>query len=139
MTNLDEALVLIQNVYDRHNSPPNPLIKRILKNAHMVNATWLTAHTNGRMVGCELMLGEGDTRFLAALGLDYNLKYVYFKLGYEDIRCAIEEGVAVLRGGGGAYELKLPLGFQLERNTFAVFAGRGTLLQRLGRWMAAME
>jgi predicted N-acyltransferase len=136
VTRLDEALTLIDNVYRRHDSPPNPIIKRVLEHADMVASTWLTAEIGDQLVGCELMLGDGNTRFLAALGLDYGVKYVYFKLGYQDIRCAIEQGVQVLRGGGSAYELKTSWGFELENNNYVVFAGMGPVLRRIGRWAA---
>lgn len=136
ITHLDQALVLINNVYRRHSSPPNPIIRQVLEHADMVPSTWLTAEVGDQLVGCELMLGDGDTRFLAALGLDYSVKYVYFKLGYEDIRCAIEQGVKVLRGGGSAYELKTSWGFELENNNHVIFAGMGPVLRRIGRWAA---
>jgi len=139
VTRLDEALTLIDNVYRRHASPPNPIIKRVLEHADMVASTWLTAEIGDQLVGCELMLGDGDTRFLAALGLDYGVKYVYFKLGYQDIRCAIEQGVQVLRGGGSAYELKTSWGFELENNNHVVFAGNGPLFRWIGRWAAGRD
>ncbi len=136
VTRLGEALALINNVYRRHDSPPNPIIKRVLEHADMVPSTWLTAEVGDQLVGCELMLGDGHTCFLAALGLDYSVKYVYFKLGYEDIRCAIEQGVQVLRGGGSAYELKTSWGFELENNNYVTFSGIGPLFRRIGHWAA---
>ena len=62
----------------------------------MVDAVWLTAERDGRIVGCELMLGDSDTWFVTGLGTDYDVKYVYFALGYADIRCAIERGARAL-------------------------------------------
>jgi predicted N-acyltransferase len=137
VTAIDEAMVLIRNVERRYNSPPNPWARPMLENAPLVDAAWLTAEVEGRLVGCGLLLGEGDTRFLRLLGLDYNVRYIYFQLVYAAIRCAIEEGIRILRGGSGGYEMKRRLGFQLERDNYVVFTGRGPLLQRLGRWMAA--
>jgi len=139
VTSPDEATLLIRNVEKHHDSAPNPWVRMILENASMVDATWLTAKMANRLVGCGLLLGDGDVRFLALLGLDYSVQYAYFQLIYAAIRCAIEEGVQVLRGGGGAYEMKQRLGFRLESNDCVVFAGRGPLLQKFGRWVARAE
>lgn len=136
VTGIDEAMALIRNVEQHHDSSPNPWARLMLENASMVDAIWLTAEIENRLVGCGLLLGEGDIRFLALLGLDYSVRYAYFQLVYAAIRCVIEEGVQVLRGGGGAYEIKQRLGFQPEGNNNVVFAGRGALLQRFGRWVA---
>ncbi len=133
VTNLDVAIPLIRNVEKRHNSAPNPLVRTILENSNMVDAVWLTAEIADRMVGCGLLLGDGGTWFLALLGLDYNVQYVYFQLVYAAIRCAIEEGVQVLRGGGGVYEMKQRLGFQLESNNYVAFAASNPVLRWLGQ------
>jgi predicted N-acyltransferase len=135
VTNLDEAMVLIRNVERHHGTPPNPWARTVLENVNMADFTWLTAEMDDRLVGCGLLLGDGDTRFLAFLGLDYTVQYAYFQLVYAAIRCAIEEGIHVLRGGGGAYELKRRLGFQMESNNYGVFAGTGLWFQRVGSWV----
>ena len=132
----EEALALIRNVEAHHGSEPNPRARAIWEKAGMVEATWLTAEIEERLVGCGLVLGDGDTRFLALLGLDYSVRYAYFQLVYGAIRTVIEEGVRVLRGGGGAYDMKQRLGFQLERDNYVVYAGAGPLFHRLGRWLA---
>ena len=44
---------------------------------------------------------------LEDLGLDNSVKNVYFALGYEDIRCALERGAQTLRWGTGTYEVKV--------------------------------
>lgn len=139
VTNPEEATLLIHNVAKHHRSAPNPWAQIVLENANMVDAAWLTAEMADRMVGCGLLLGDGSTWFLALLGLDYSVQYVYFQLVYAAIRYAIEEGAQVLRGGGGAYGMKQRLGFQLESNNYVVFAGRGLLFQRLGQWVAKAE
>lgn len=136
VTNLDEAMVLIRNVERHHGTPPNPWARTVLENVNMVDFTWLTAEMDDRLVGCGLLLGDRDTRFLALLGLDYSVQYAYFQLVYAAIRCAIEQGVHVLRGGGGAYELKRRLGFQMESNNHGVFAGTGSWFDRVGSWVA---
>jgi hypothetical protein len=139
VTDVEQALVLIRNVERHHSSPPNPWARPILEHANMVKATWLTARIDERLVGCGLLLGEGEVRFLALLGLDYGVQYAYFQLVYAAIRNAIEEGVKILRGGAGAYQIKQRLGFEMEGNNHLVFVGRGVFLQRLGRWLARTE
>jgi predicted N-acyltransferase len=133
VTNLDEAIPLIRDVEKHHNSAPNPLVRSILENAYMIDAAWLTAEIAERMVGCGLLLGDGGTWFLALLGLDYNVQYVYFQLVYAAIRYAVEAGVQVLQGGGGVYEMKQRLGFQLESNNYVTFAASNPVLRWLGQ------
>ena len=139
VTDLDEALALIRNVEAHHSSIPNPWARAMLENAHLVAADWLTARIGGRLVGCGLLLGDGDVRFLALLGLDYEVRYVYFQLLYGAIRCAIEGGVGILRGGAGAYDIKRRLGFQLESNNNLVFTGGRAWIRALGRWLVRTE
>jgi predicted N-acyltransferase len=136
---LDEAVRLIQSVEQYHGSTSNPWTRGMLKHAGLVGATWLKAEIAGRMVGCCTLLGDGDARVMTLLGRDYDVQYAYFPLIYTAIRCAMEEGARVLWGGTGAYEMKQKLGFQLTSDNYAVFAGRGPLLQRLGRWVASEE
>jgi predicted N-acyltransferase len=133
---IDEALVLIRNVENHHGTQAFPWARAMLENSSMVEATWLTAKIEDRLVGCGLVLGDRDTRFLALLGLDYDVRYAYFQLVYAAIRCTIEGGFRLLRGGGGAYEIKQRLGFQLEDNNHVFFAGRGPVFRRLGLWAA---
>ncbi len=135
--NLDEAIALIQNVERRHQTPPNRRTRRALEHAHMVDATWLTAEIQGRMVGCGVLLGDGDTRALAFLGLDYNVQYVYFQMMYAAIGCAIESGVKVLWGGTGAYEFKQRLGFQPIHNQHIAFTATNRLVGRAVRYLTA--
>jgi predicted N-acyltransferase len=134
----EQAMALIHNVDRHHNSPSYPWGQVILENVHMVDNVWLTAEVGGRLAGCGLLLGDGDMRFLALLGLDYAVEYAYFQLIYEAIRGTLEDGIRVLRGGSGAYTIKQRLGFELEDNHHVVFASKGALFQRLGRWAAAM-
>jgi predicted N-acyltransferase len=121
VSDLDDAMRLIHNVERHHNSAPFPYTRQFLEHAPLVNSTWITARVGETLVGCGLLIGDGDTRFLAALGLDYDVKYTYFQMLYGAISQAIEEGVKVLRGGGGAYETKARLGFQMESNNQIVF------------------
>jgi predicted N-acyltransferase len=136
---LDEAMALIHNVDKHHNSSPHPWGRALLTHAHMVDAVWLTAEIADRVVGCGFLLGDRGVWFLALLGLDYEVQYVYFQLFYEALRCVIEKRAQVLWGGAGAYEMKRKLKFQIEAKHYIVFAGRGPLLHRFGRWAATME
>jgi predicted N-acyltransferase len=136
---LNKAVEQIWGVERRHNSAPTPWVRRMLEYACMVDATWLQAEIQGRMVGCFIVLGDGDTRKMTLMGRDYDVRYAYFQLIYAAIRCAIEAGVRVLWGGSGVYEMKQKLGFQLASNNYAVFAGTGPSLCALGRMVASME
>ena len=131
------ALALIQNVEQHHGSSPNPYARHMLENAGMVDGTWITATIEDRMVGCGLLLGDGSTRFLALLGLDYEVRYAYFQLVYAAIQRAIELGTTVLRGGGGAYDLKSRLGFEPERDNHLMFSVTNPMLRWLARRLAA--
>lgn len=133
VTDIDRAMALIQNVYDRYNTEPEPWMRRMLAYAHMVDATWVTAEIDGRIVGCELMLGDKDISFLTALGLDYSVRYIYFQLFYEDIAHAIHSGMRELRAGSTAYEVKQRMGFELVHNTHIIFAATNPVLHHLFR------
>jgi predicted N-acyltransferase len=133
---VDRAMTLHRNVNRRHKSGTVSWMRGALEHAGMVDAVWLTAEVEGRLVGCELMLGDGDAWLVTGLGLDYTTEYAYFVLGYADIRCAIERGARFLRWGSLTYDVKERLGFEAESSDYDVFAGRGKLLQRLGRWVA---
>jgi predicted N-acyltransferase len=136
---LDQALALIRNVEDFYSSPPFPWARATHEQAGLVDACWLAAEQEGRLVGCCLLIGDGGWWRWLLLGRDYDTEYAYFQLAYEAVRCAIEGGVRVLWGGTGSYETKRRLGFQATADTYAVFLGRGPLLGGLGRWLAGME
>jgi predicted N-acyltransferase len=136
VTNIDRAIELIRNVDRHHDTAPNPYLRRVLENVHMVDATWLTAEIDGRMVGCGLLMGDRSARILTCLGLDYNVQYVYFQMVYAAIRCAIEANVPLLRGGGGAYEFKQRLGFETVNNTQIAVASSNAAFVNLIRRLA---
>jgi predicted N-acyltransferase len=135
----DAALRLINNVYRRYNTPLESWLRPMMAHAHLVDAAWMTAELDGRLVACELMIGDGPHRALTALGVEDNLPYVYFQLFYEDIRYAIEHGVRELYAGSGAYDVKRRMGFEIVPNNHAVFIGLTPGLTALGRWIAAKE
>ncbi len=139
VTEIENALALVRDVEANHGAAPKPWARAALQHAGMVDGVWLRAEMAGRLVGCGLMLGDGDTWFLTLLGLDYNVQYVYFQLLYAALRCAIERGVRTLVGGTGSYETKRRLGFELVDTNYAAFAGRGPLLRGLGRWLGGAE
>lgn len=130
---MPEALALIRNVQGQHNEPFVPWTARMLENASMVDTAWLAAAIGERLVGCELLLGDGDEWLVTAPGLDYSVGCVYFMLGYADIRYAIEHGVRRLRWGSCSYDFKQRMGFQLKDNNAIVFAAGNRALRRLAR------
>lgn len=136
VTNLDRAIELIRNVENEHHAAPNPYVRRLLENAHHADATWLTAEIDGVMVGCGLVIGDGSSYLLTALGLDYSVKYVYFQMVYAAIQTAINKGAKVLRGGGGAYDFKARLGFEQVHNTRIAFVTNHHSLARFVQRLA---
>lgn len=137
VANIDQAMQLITNVYERYTTPVDYWLRRQLEYAHMVNATWFTAEQNGKMVGCELVLNDQQTYLVRPIGLDYSVPQIYFNLGYADIEHAIEHGGRILRWGSGSQETKQHLGFELEDNNHSVFVGQHDLFRKFGRWLAA--
>ncbi len=136
---LDEALTLIRNVEGYYQAPPFPWARAVHEHAWMVDAIWLTAELEGKLVGCSLMIGDrGAWRWLL-LGRDYGVEYAYFQLAYETVRCAIEQKGRLLWGGTGSYETKRRLNFQVTGDNYAVFAAPSPFLQKLGRWLARKE
>lgn len=133
---LDRAMELHRNVNGRHKNPTAPWMRRAMTHTDMVDAVWLAAKKEGRLVGCELMLGDRGAWLVTGLGLDHDERHVYFVLGYEDIRYAIEHGAHTLRWGAETYDVKTRLGFEPEGYNNLIFASRWALLQSFGRWMA---
>lgn len=135
---VDEALRLHDSVNRRHGSATEPWMRAAFENAGMVDTVWLAAEVDGRLVGCELMLGDRGTWFVTGLGLDYSVPYVYYMLSYADIQYAIESGAHTLRWGSGAYDVKRRLGFEVEQTSWVAFGARARWLQRLGTRLAAV-
>lgn len=92
----------------------------------------------GQLVGCGLLLADGESRLATLLGLDYRIPYVYFQIMYAAIRDAISDGARLLRAGSGAYDFKRRLGFQTETNNHLRFSGQTWLLGRLGRLVTGL-
>lgn len=133
ITQIEEALVLIRNVEQHHGTPPNPYTRNVLEHAHLVDPIWLMAHINDRLVGCGLLLRDQDALLLTLLGLDYEERYIYFQLVYAAIREGISSGCRVLRGGGGAYEIKTRLGFEIESQNHVMISSTHALLRQVIR------
>jgi len=133
---LDKAMELHRNVNKRYKAPTESWKRPAMAHADMVDAVWLAAEKEGQLVGCELMLGDRGTWFVTGLGLDHSVSNVYFVLGYEDIRYAIEHGARTLRWGSETYDVKTRLGFEPEGYNNLIFASRWALLQSFGRWVA---
>jgi predicted N-acyltransferase len=139
VTEPERALALIRSVEGQHDTMPDPWAPAALANAAMVDATWLAARIDNRLVACGLLLRDGDHGVLKFLGLDYDVRFAYFRLVYAALQAAIESGCRTLIGGAGAYEMKRRLGFKPVDTNYAVFAGRGPLLGGLGGWLARSE
>jgi predicted N-acyltransferase len=132
-----EASDLLANVDKRFQQIPSPWFVKMLRHFPLVGGTMLAAEMDGRMVGCELLLKDGDEQFVTALGLDYSVQNVYFLLGYADIRLAIEQGARRLHWGSGAFEAKERMGFEPEYNNHVVYLGVGKIAKWIGRLAAA--
>ena len=130
---LEEARTLIQNVERRYGNLFNPWFVEMVKYFSMVGGVMLTVETEGKVVGCELILGDGDEQLVTALGLDYAEPDIYFLLNFADIRYAIESGTRLLHWGSGAFDVKRRLGFQIERNDYVVFSGVGAVTKLISR------
>lgn len=135
---VEEALPLIRNVETRHGASPKPWARTILESAAGTGASWIEARALNQLVGCGLLLTDGDSRLATLLGLDYRLPYVYFQIMYAAIRVSISGGARLLRAGSGAYDFKRRLGFRTESNNHLRFAGQTWLLGRLGRWVPGL-
>jgi predicted N-acyltransferase len=132
---VDRAMELHRNVNARYHSSTAPWMQKAMAHACMVDSVWLAAERGQDLVGGELMLGDRGSWIVVGLGLDQGIRNVYFVLGYEDIRCAIEHGARALRWGTGTYDVKRRLGFESEDNSNLIFESRWPLLQRLGEWV----
>jgi predicted N-acyltransferase len=135
---LRAAGILLANVDQRFQQIPSPWFLKMLRHFPLVGGTLLAAEMDGRMVGCELLLGDGTEKFVTALGLDYSVPNVYFLLGYADIRLAIEQGARRLHWGSGAFEAKERMGFAPEYNNHIVYLGVGQGAKWIGRLAAAV-
>lgn len=128
---LDDILSLIHATERHHRAPENPWHAGMFLNMEMVDGVLLTARVGERLVGCDLLLGDGNAQMATALGHVDGLPYVYLRLTYECIRVALENGVGLLRWGSGAYELKRRLGFDLEDNAVIAFVFTLPIMQKL--------
>jgi predicted N-acyltransferase len=123
VSNLEQALALIRGVEARHGAAPSPWMKSLLEHLPEAGGTFLEAVIGNRLVGCGALFYDGEAQLATALGLAEDVPYVYFALVYASLEEACERRVRLLRWGSGAYEVKRRLGFRLETNNHAVFAG----------------
>ena len=133
---IDQALGLIRRVEKTHGSAANPWIMGMLEHLPMVGGCIVQASTSGRLVGCGLLLYDGDTQLALALGHTRSAPHVYFRLLYASLEDAFEKHVRHLRWGSGAYEVKTRLGFQQENNNHIIFHGEGRLAGLIARLAA---
>ncbi len=136
VSDLDRAMELHRNVNKRYKVPTAQWMRPAMAQADMVDAVWLAAEKEGQTVGCELMLGDRGAWLVTGLGLDHSVSNVYFVLGYEDIRYAIEHGARALRWGSETYDVKERLGFEPEGYNNLVFTSSWAPLRGFGRWIA---
>jgi predicted N-acyltransferase len=136
VADLDRAMELHRLVNRRHKAPTADWMRQAMASTEMVDAVWLAAEKGEQLVGCELMLGDRGSWLVTGLGLDPGTRNVYFVLGYEDIRYAIERGAHTLRWGSGIYDVKERLGFEPEAYNNLIFASHWACLQDLGRRVA---
>ena len=129
---LPAAMRLIGNVERRFGSP-RPWARRALENLGMAAGAWISAEQAGEAVAGGLYLRDGQGAMLTLMGRDYTVPYAYFQLFYEEIACAIEDGVCVLHGGSDAYEFKERLGFEVVANNHVVYAATSPGLAWLAR------
>lgn len=132
----ERAHELIRNVERKHGASPTPWLSPLLDHAPMVDGIWLAAEQQGHLVGCELMLRDGEAWLVTLPGLDYTATNIYSLLGCTDIACAIESGAKTLRWGSGLFETKKRWGFELEDNYHQIYTGSGRLVEWLGQWLA---
>jgi predicted N-acyltransferase len=138
LTRPDEAQLraakqLFLNVERRFDQPPSLWFDKVFRFFPMVGGVLLTAEMDGHMVGCELILKDGDEQFVPAVGLDYSAQNIYFLLGYADIRLTIEQGLRRLHWGMGTFDVKRRMGFEQEYNNYSIYFGMGLLGRVVGR------
>jgi predicted N-acyltransferase len=130
---IEEALHLMRGVESSHGALPNPWARGMLEHMEMVDATWLTATIEERLVGCGLLVEDNGSQMTSVLGLEEGVPYVYFMLVYESLKMALENRVRLLRWGSGAREVKERLGFSAEDNGALVFTAVSPIIRRLIR------
>jgi predicted N-acyltransferase len=127
VTDLSETAAFIRQVERYHGAMPDFWSAIDLKRLDMVTGTWMEARQNERLIGCGLLLRDGDHLSAKLLGLDSDVNYAHSPFLYCAIQYAIDKGIRVLHAGSGAYEVKQRLGFLLENHLYAAFTGLGPI------------
>ena len=120
---VEQALRLIRAVEKEHHSPANPWIRGLLEALPMTGGTFMRASIADRLVGCGVLVYDGETQLALALGHAREIPFVYFQLLYAGLQEAFEKRVRRLRWGSGAYDVKRRLGFEIEHNNQLVVCG----------------
>ncbi len=128
---LDTVIELVVTKMQHYDVAFEPRVVRGIVNGLPVlqpeHYVWITAHHEGRMVGCELVLNDPTTRVCkpTLYGRDYDVEYVYFAMSYADIRYAIEDlQAATIIYDTEAYDFKRRMGMTEDsRNHLVLYAG----------------
>ena len=133
VSDMEATLSLIRNVERKHRSAPNPWFRSMLDHMHMIDSNWLEVHQGQKLVGCLLLLRDGQTQYATAIGLAEDSHDVYLLLLFTALQIACEKKVKRIRLGSGAYEAKRRLGFELEFNNSVYFYSPNPILRLAGR------
>jgi hypothetical protein len=103
------------------------------------NAVWVIATLHDKMVGCEMLLYDDESRVCKPVlyGRDYDADFVYFYMCYEDIRYAIEVMRALtIIYDTEAYEFKRRIGFTDDPRNNLVVRPNSRLERALTGWLS---
>lgn len=130
----EKAFELASHVSAKHGEELGEDVRRVLDLSSEVEAVWLVAEKEGRMVGFDLLFGDKNSWKVFITGNDYTTDYLYFLLSEEDIRFAIEHGADVLYAGTHLYNYKERLGYERLDDGFVRFRG----MNGVSRWLSRL-
>jgi predicted N-acyltransferase len=137
VSDIEQALKLIHRVEKEHHSPANPWMRQMLENLPFIGGTCVQSFSGERLVGCGLLLYEGETQLATALGHAQDVPYVYFQVIYTGLQEAFEKRVRWLRWGSGGYAIKRRLGFTMESNNSVLCLGINPVFRSIAGLAAA--
>jgi hypothetical protein len=122
VSDVDSAMLLINNVSVWHGSAPNPWTRSMLENISMIDGTWLEIRKDEKLVGCGAVLRDNRFQIATSLGLEDDVPGGYFILLYAALEEAFEHNVRLVRLGSGSYDVKRRMGFHLEDTNHAMIS-----------------